>query len=128
MQACAFAEPLYRDEGQDLADRLAEAERRLRVLLAPWGRSWAPDRGVVADALRSASRDDVAGTADRISAAMFPLGPDDEVLGRPDTGYHQRVRNIVEQTRTQPWVLGLKSVDRWDDVRKERERAQRKRV
>ena len=124
----AFAEPLYRAEGKDPADRLAEPERRLRLLLAPWGGSWAADQAVVAKALGSASRDDVAGTADRISAAVFPPGPDDEVLGRPDTGYHQRVRNIVEQTRTQPWVLGLKSVDRWDDVRKERERAQRKRV
>jgi hypothetical protein len=128
VQACAFAEPLYRDDGQDPADRLAEAEHRLRLLLAPWGGSWVPDRGVVAEALRSASRDDVAGTADRISAAMFPLGPDDEVLGRPDAGYYRRVRNIVEQTRTQAWMLGRASVDRWDDVQKERERQQRKKV
>jgi Domain of unknown function (DUF4062) len=123
----AFAEPLYRVEGQDPENR-AEAERRLWLLLKPWGGSWAPDRGAVAKALRSASRDDVAGTAERISAAMFPPGPEDEVLGRPDDDYHRRVRNIVEQTRTQPWVRGLGSVDRWDDVRKERERLQRKKV
>lgn len=119
----AFAEPLYRDEGQDQAVRLAEAERRLRLLLAPWGESWAPDQAVVANALGSASRDDVAGTADRISAAAFPRGPEDEELGRPEAGYHRDVRSIVEQTRTQPWVRGLKSVDRWDDVRQERARA-----
>src|SRR5580658_115713 len=102
--AKVLAEPLLRDQETPPEDRLAEAGRRLEAMLAPWGGSWTPDAAELAAAFGSASREAAEATLDAISHAAFPPGPEDAVIGFPLTDYHQRVRDLVRRTRTQPWV------------------------
>jgi hypothetical protein len=102
-----LAEPLLHDQGISPDDRLTEARRRLRLMLTPWGGSFEPDPARLDQALRAASRDAADITADTISEAAFPLGPDDDVLQIPDAWYYQNVRDLIVRTRDQPWVKGL---------------------
>jgi len=102
--AKVLAEALLRDQGTPLAVRVAEAGRRLEVMLAQWGGTWTPDADDLAAAFRSASLEAAEATVDAIGDAAFPPGPDDAVLGFPLTDYYRQVRDLVRRTRTQPWV------------------------
>jgi hypothetical protein len=108
----ALAEPLLAPPGADLA----EAQRRLDVMLGEWGGHWRPEPRVLEDALGSASRQAVETIADAIADAAFFPGPRDAVLGIPGSEYYQELNDLIENTREQPWVTGL---DRWDKHREE---------
>ncbi len=109
-----LAEPLLAAPGADLA----EARRRLEVMLRQWGGHWQPDPARRDGAFGSASRQALEGAAEAIAeaiadAAFFP-GPGDAVLGKLDSGYYRQVNDLIEKTRRQPWVKGL---SRWDESR-----------
>jgi hypothetical protein len=105
-----LAEPLLAHGESSMDARLAEASRRLGVMLGEWGGSWKPEPGLVDHAFRTASRDAVEESAGAIADAAFPPGPGDADLGRPQARYYRGVDDLVEKTRPQPWVKGL---SRW---------------
>jgi adenylate kinase len=109
-----LAEPLLASDGAPPEARLAEARRRLAVMLHEWGGSWEPDPAELDAALRSASPDHVEKSAVAIADAAFPPGPGGAVLGQPASSYYRQVQDRIEQTRTQPWVAGLA---RWESHR-----------
>jgi hypothetical protein len=113
-----LTEPLLHDQGIPADARLAEARRRLQLMLAPWGGAWEPDPARLDEALRAASRDAADTTADTLSDVAFPPGPDDDVLGFPGTRFHRDVRNLIERARSQPWVntQWAERLTRWDDA------------
>jgi hypothetical protein len=111
-----LAEPLLAPGESSMDARLAEARRRLEVMLDEWGGSWTPEPGTLDEALRRASREDVEGSAGAIADAAFPPGPGDADLGRPQARYYQGVDDLIERTRPQPWVKGL---SRWAEQRRE---------
>jgi hypothetical protein len=113
-----LAEPLLHDPGLAPASRLPEAHRRLQLMLAPWGGSWAPDLDRLDDAFRAASRNSPETTASTISDAAFPPGPADGDFGSPDAQFYRVSRSIIERSRNQPWV-STKWASRltdWDDT------------
>jgi hypothetical protein len=113
-----LVEPLLRDQGSPLKDRLAEAQQRLETMLGSWGGSWEPDHDALDRALRSASRNALGSAVDTIADAAFPPGPGDAVLQFPKTEYHEKVRDRIERTRTRPWVKTLGRLKHWDNARK----------
>jgi hypothetical protein len=106
-----LAEPLLRDQGASPDDRVAEARRRLDVMLGEWGGHWHPEPAALDRVLQPVSREAVESSADAIADAAFPPGPGDAVLGKPGSGYYRMVDGIIENTRSQRWVRGL---GRWD--------------
>jgi Domain of unknown function (DUF4062) len=115
-----LAWPLLHDHESALDARLAEARRRLAVMLGEWGGSWQPDQGKLDAALRAASRadrEDVEKSARAIADAAFPLGPGDALIGKPGADYYSRLGELIDKTRTQPWV---KALGRWDKYRERR--------
>jgi hypothetical protein len=111
-----LAEPLLAHGESSTDARLAEARRRLGVMLGEWGGSWKPEPSTLDDALRSACREDVERSAGAIADAAFPPGPGDADLGRPQARYYQGVNDLIKKTRPQPWVKGL---SRWAEQRGE---------
>lgn len=111
-----LAEPLLAHGEPSMDARLAEARRRLEVMLGEWGGSWKPEPGMLDDALRSASREAVEGSAGAIADAAFPPGPGDADLGEPQARYYRMVDDLIKKTRPQPWVKGL---SRWAEQRRE---------
>jgi hypothetical protein len=105
-----LAEPLLHDPGSSPEARLAEARRRLEVMLGEWGGHWKPDPGPRDLAFSSARLDAVEGSAGTIADAAFPPGPGDAVLGKPSSRYYREVDDLIDKTRARPWVKGL---DRW---------------
>jgi hypothetical protein len=100
--AKVLAEALLADQESPQEARMAEAGRRLQVMLAPWGGSWIPDADELASALGSARPEDPVATVEAISRAAFPPGPDDAVLSDPDADYNQWVRNLVKVSPHRP--------------------------
>lgn len=114
-----MAEPALHDQASPLDARVAEASRRLKVMLGEWGDSWQPDQGERDEALGEATRKKTEESAAAIAAAAFPPGPGDAVLGEPDSDYYRVVDDLIERTRTQPWVKGL---SRWAEHREQASR------
>jgi Domain of unknown function (DUF4062) len=110
-----LAEPLLADQESPLDSRMAEARRRLQVMLSEWGGHWDADPAAFDAALRSAPRRAVEESANAIASAAFPPGPGDAVLGKPQSRYYGWLDNLIEETRAQPWVMGL---DRWPGVQR----------
>jgi energy-coupling factor transporter ATP-binding protein EcfA2 len=102
-----LAEPLFADHEPSVDARVAEATRRLQVMLGEWGGHWEPDQAALDGALRHATRQAVEESADAIAGAAFPAGPGDAVLGKPQSRYYRWRSDFIEQTRSQPWVMGL---------------------
>jgi tetratricopeptide (TPR) repeat protein len=116
-----LAEPLLHGESTGPDAGMAEARRRLRAMLAPWGGSWEPDPARLERALTAATRNAPEATADTIGDTGFRSGPDDDVLGFPATAFHSEVRNLIERTRGQTWLSSQlwveKKLKEWDDAR-----------
>jgi hypothetical protein len=109
-----LAEPLLADGEAALDVRVAEARRRLDLMIGEWGDHWKPEPAVLDRALRSAARETVEEAADAIAAAAFPPEPGDAVLGQPQSRYYRWLDDFIEQASTQSWVMGL---DRWKEHR-----------
>jgi hypothetical protein len=107
-----LAEPVLHDQASSLNARVAEANRRLTVMLGEWGDTWRPDQAKLDQALREASREKPEQSAAAIAGAAFPPGPGDAVLGKRDSDYYRTVDDLIERTRTQSWPAGLA---RWAD-------------
>jgi hypothetical protein len=105
-----LAEPLLAHSESSMDARLAEARRRLGVMLSEWGGSWKPEPGTLDDALRRAGREAVEISAGAIADAAFPPGPGDADLGKPQARFYRGVDDLIKKTRPQPWVKGL---NRW---------------
>jgi Domain of unknown function (DUF4062) len=103
-------DPVLHDQGPSQDARLTEARRRLAVMLGEWGGSWEPDPVRVDQALREASQQDTEKFARAIADAAFPPGPGNAVLRKPGSGYYRQIHDLIEKTRSQPWVKGLR---RW---------------
>jgi Domain of unknown function (DUF4062) len=112
-----LAEPLLRDQGSSPDKRLAEAGRRLKIMLGEWGGHWNPEAAALDRVFRSASLEAVERSADAIADAAFPPAPGDAVLGKLDSRYYREVDDLIEHTRAQSWVKGL---DRWAEYRESR--------
>jgi Domain of unknown function (DUF4062) len=111
-----LTEPVLRDQASSLDVRVAEANRRLKVMLGEWGGTWQPDQGKLNEALGAASQERAEESAAAIAGAAFPPRPGDAVLGKPDSDYYREVDDLIERTMTQPWVKGFA---RWSEHRNE---------
>jgi hypothetical protein len=111
-----LAEPVVRDQASSLDARVAEADRRLKVMLGEWGDTWQPDEAKLDKALSEASQDKAAESAAAIAGAAFPPGPGNAVLGQPDSDYYRGVHDLIERTHTQPWAKGF---TRWAEQREQ---------
>jgi hypothetical protein len=103
---------------EDPGALLAEARRRLQVMLSQLDGAWKPDTGKLDRALESVAWDHLPATVGALADVAFPPGPDDAMLLAPQTQYHQWVRDLVSHVRPQPWVRGL---HRWRDRPAERD-------
>jgi hypothetical protein len=92
----------------------AEFMRRLGVMLGEWGGHWQPAPGSLDLALSKADLGAVEASADAIADAAFFPAPGEAVLGKPNSRYYGQVNDLIERTRTQPWVKGL---GRWAEHR-----------
>jgi Domain of unknown function (DUF4062) len=111
-----LTEPVLRDQASSLDVRVAEANRRLKVMLGEWGGTWRPDQGKLDEVLGAASQEKAEESAAAIAGAAFPPGPGNAVLGKPDSDYYREVDDLIERTKTQPWVKGFA---RWSEHRNE---------
>jgi energy-coupling factor transporter ATP-binding protein EcfA2 len=105
----ALAETLLADQEPSLDRRVAEATRRLQVMLGEWGGHWEATQATLDDALHHATRQAPEESADAIASAAFPPGPGDAVLGKPRSRYYEQLGDFIKRTRSQPWVMGLGS-------------------
>lgn len=103
---------------EDPGALLAEARRRLQVMLSQLDGAWEPDTDELDSALESVAWEHLPTTVGTLADVAFPPGPDDAMLLAPHTEYHQRVRDLVSHVRPQPWVRGL---GRWRDRPAERD-------
>jgi Domain of unknown function (DUF4062)/ATPase family associated with various cellular activities (AAA) len=111
-----LVQPLL-DESSSADGGLAEARRRVNVMLAEWGDAWQPDERKLGEALGSADRRNVEQFAGTIAAAAFWPAPGDADLGQPDSRYYQLVNDLIEKTEAQPWVKGFQ---RWKEHREDK--------